>query len=200
MALETVRVTAVIPASADRVYAAWLDSAEHSKMTGGKAAVVPEIGGEHSAWDGYIAGKTLELEPGRRIVQSWRTTDFPLGHSDSRLEVHLLDVGEDACEVTIIHTEIPEGQGAQYDTGWQGHYLVPMKKYFAKPAKPKPAPAKKAAPKKPAKAAKKPAKAAKKPAKKVAAKKAPKKARKKAAKKAAPKKKAAKGAKKARKK
>jgi uncharacterized protein YndB with AHSA1/START domain len=152
MPLETVRLTAVLPASADRIYAAWLDSGEHSRMTGGKASVDPRIGGDYSAWDGYIEGKTLELEPGRRIVQSWRSSDFPLGAGDSRLEVHLLDVPSDqggGCEVTIIHTEIPEGQGAQYEAGWRDHYLEPMRKYFAK-GKPK-----KAGPKKAGKANKK---------------------------------------------
>jgi uncharacterized protein YndB with AHSA1/START domain len=170
MSLESLRVVAVVPASADRVYAAWLDSGEHSRMTGGKALVDPVIGGEHSAWDGYIEGKILELEPGRRIVQTWRTNDFPLGHADSRLEVHLLDV-EGGCEVTIIHTEIPEGQGAKYESGWRDHYLEPMAKYFAKPAR-KPAgrkPAKKKAAKKPTRAGTR--KAAKKPARKRASKK-----------------------------
>ena len=163
MPLETVRLTAVLPASADRIYAAWLDSGEHSRMTGGKAIVDPSVGGEYSAWDGYIEGKTLELEPGRRIVQSWRSSDFPLGAGDSRLEVHLLDV-PGGCEVTIIHTEIPEGQGAQYESGWRDRYLEPMQKYFGK-SKPK----KKAAPKKPKKAPKK-KRVTKKPVPKKAAK------------------------------
>ncbi|HEX8791205.1 MAG TPA: SRPBCC domain-containing protein [Polyangiaceae bacterium] len=173
MPLETVRLTAVLPASADRVYAAWLDSTEHTRMTGGKAVVDPTVGGEHSAWDGYIEGKTLELEPGRRIVQSWRTSDFPLGAGDSRLEVHLLDVPE-GCELTIIHTEIPEGQGARYESGWDDHYFVPMAKYFGKPKpKPKPKPKAKPKPKKAAKPKKKaaPPRKSKKPAKKKAAKK-----------------------------
>lgn len=157
MPLETVRLTAVLPASADRIYAAWLDSMEHSRMTGGKAVVEPRVGGDHSAWDGYIEGKTLALEPGRRIVQSWRSSDFPLGAGDSRLEVHLLDVPA-GCEVTIIHTEIPEGQGAQYESGWRDHYVEPMRKYFGKPAKKSAKPKKKAAPKKVKKlASKKPA-------------------------------------------
>jgi uncharacterized protein YndB with AHSA1/START domain len=154
MPLETVRLTAVLPASADRIYAAWLDSGEHTRMTGGKASVDPRVGGEHSAWDGYIEGKILELEPGRRVVQSWRSSDFPLAAGDSRLEVHLLDV-PGGCEITIIHTEIPEGQGAQYESGWRDHYLEPMLKYFGK-SKPKPKPKKATRPKK--KAAKKKAK------------------------------------------
>jgi uncharacterized protein YndB with AHSA1/START domain len=166
MALETVRISAVIPASADRVYAAWLDSDEHSRMTGGKASVDPRVDGEHSAWDGYVHGKTLELEPGRRIVQSWRSTDFPLGHGDSRLEVHLLEVAG-GTEVTLIHTGIPEGQGVKYGSGWVDHYLTPMTKYFAKSGK---AFARKGASKKASRKAMSKKKAAmpKKPGKKVA--------------------------------
>jgi uncharacterized protein YndB with AHSA1/START domain len=165
MPLETVRVSAVLPASADRIYAAWLDPGEHSKMTGSEASIDPRVDGEHSAGDGYIHGKTLELEPGRRIVQSWRSTDFPLGHGDSRLEVHLLEVAG-GTEMTLIHTGIPEGQGAQYGAGWVEHYLTPMTKYFAKSGKAaakKPA-ARRAAAKKARKAgSKKAKKAAKKP-------------------------------------
>lgn len=112
-------------------------------MTGGKAVVDPQVGGDHSAWDGYIEGKTLVLDPGRRIVQSWRTSDFPLGAGDSRLEVHLRESAQ-GCEITIIHTEIPEGQGARYESGWRDHYLQPMLKYFGKAGKKRPA-AKKAA-------------------------------------------------------
>jgi activator of HSP90 ATPase len=139
-----------------------MDGGEHGRMTGAKATVDPRVDGEHSAWDGYIEGKTLELEPSRRIVQSWRTSDFPLGHADSRLEVHLLDV-PGGCEVTLVHTGIPEGQGAQYERGWHDHYLEPMARYFGKPAKKK---AKKRVAK---------TKAKKKVAKKAAAKKKPKK-------------------------
>lgn len=165
---DTVRISAVVPASADRIYAAWIDSAEHTRMTGSKASVEPHVGGDQSAWDGYVTGKMLELEPGRRIVQTWRSTDFPLGAPDSRLEVHLRDV-EGGCEVAIIHTDIPEGQGAQYEGGWREHYFAPMTKYFGKRAA---RPARKKA-------------AAKKAPKRVSGKKAPSKAKRPAARKAA---------------
>jgi activator of HSP90 ATPase len=151
MPLETVRLSAFLPASPDRVYAAWIDSQGHSKMTGSKAIIDPTVGGEHSAWDGYITGRNVELEPARRIVQTWRSTDFPLGSGDSHLDIHLHEV-DGGTEITIIHAEIPEGQGAQYEQGWRDHYLEPMQKYFAKSA-PKKKPAnRKSAPKKAAKA------------------------------------------------
>ncbi len=129
MGTESIQVSGVINASADQIYDAWLDAHQHSKFTGGTATVEPGIGGKFSAWDGYIQGTTLELEYGRRIVQAWRTTEFPAGSPDSRLEVVLEPIG-DATRVTLRHSEIPEGQGGRYEQGWKEHYLTRMTKFF----------------------------------------------------------------------
>ncbi len=129
MGTESIQVSGVINASADQIYDAWLDAQQHSKFTGGAATVEPGIGGKFSAWDGYIQGTTLELEYGRRIVQAWRTTEFPAGSPDSRLEVVLEPIG-DATRVTLRHSEIPEGQGGRYEQGWKEHYLNRMTKFF----------------------------------------------------------------------
>lgn len=132
MELESIQVSAMIPASPNRIYTAWLDERQHSAFTGGKATIQPWVGGRHTAWDGYIEGTTLELDTGRRIVQSWRTTEFPIGAADSRLEVHLVPVAG-GTEVKIVHTSIPAGQGDKYKKGWREYYLSPMKKFFSDP-------------------------------------------------------------------
>ena len=169
MATDAIRVSSVIQASPDRIYKAWMSSEGHSKMTGSTATVEPRIGGKHSAWDGYIQGEILELEPNKRIVMGWRSSEFPAGSLPSRLEVDLEREGK-ATRVTIVHTEIPTGQGAQYEAGWNDFYFKPMTAHFVATAKPsEPAQKKGATRKTPAKKA--PAKKA--PAKKAPAKKAP---------------------------
>ena len=77
MTYDSLSISEVIPASPDRISAAWLSSAEHSAFTGDKATVEPYVGGKHSSFDGYAVGRTIELQPGRRIVQTWRAEDFP---------------------------------------------------------------------------------------------------------------------------
>ena len=62
----------VLPATPQAIYDAWMSSDGHSAMTGAPATIDPQLGGAFEAWDGYIAGRTLLLESGRRIVQSWR--------------------------------------------------------------------------------------------------------------------------------
>jgi uncharacterized protein YndB with AHSA1/START domain len=61
-------------------------------MTRSEASVSDEVGAELSAWDGYITGRNLELVPGERIVQSWRTTEFTDEHEDSIITLTLEEV------------------------------------------------------------------------------------------------------------
>ncbi len=122
-------ITTVLEASPKRVYEAWMSSKEHGEFTGDKAKIEPRVGGAHSAFSGYITGKTLTLEPYRRIVQSWRATEFPEGSPDSRLELTFEDM-KGKTRLTLRHTEIPEGQGPQFEEGWKENYFQPMAAYF----------------------------------------------------------------------
>ncbi len=122
------QISDVIPATPEAVYNAWLDSDGHSKMTGGPAEASSDVGAEFRAWDGYISGRNLELEPGRRILQTWRTQEFQESDEDSQLEI-TLDSVPDGTELTIKHTKLPD-DGMHYKDGWVEHYFEPMKAYF----------------------------------------------------------------------
>lgn len=135
MATESIRVSGIVPATPDHVFDAWLSGREHSAMTGGKATAGAAVGAAFTAWDGYIWGRNLELERGLRIVQTWRTSEFPKDAGDSRLEIQLEEV-EGGTRVTFIHTELPATQGAGYRDGWRSFYLEPMAKYFEHAGRP----------------------------------------------------------------
>ena len=117
-----------IEASAKAIYEAWLSSEGHSQMTGGEAFVSGEVGASFSAWDGYISGKNIRLEPHTSIIQSWRTTEFAEQEADSRIEV-TLNEQEGFTELTLKHTNLPT-HGEQYRKGWEDHYFIPMQAYF----------------------------------------------------------------------
>ncbi len=122
-------LTSKIPASAQEIYGAWLDSLAHSEMTGSEASMSDEIGAEVSAWEGYISGRNLELVPGERIVQSWRTTKFADEHEDSIVTV-LLEETEDGTLLTLVHSNVPDDQRNYEEGGWESNYFEPMKAYF----------------------------------------------------------------------
>ncbi len=123
-------VSDVIPATPDAIYAAWMSSEGHAAMTGADATVDPGVGTDFTAWDGYITGRTLTLEPGHRIVQSWRTDEFSDTDADSQIEV-LLEPVTVGTRITIHHTQVPDGQLGYEQGGWQESYFDPMKAHFS---------------------------------------------------------------------
>jgi activator of HSP90 ATPase len=128
MALEFI-VSMLFPATPQEIYSTWLSSEGHSKMTGSPASISAVVGGEFDAWDGYIHGKNLELVPGKRIIQSWRTEEFSADEPDSRIEITLEPIGKQT-KLTLRHTNLPP-HGRQYEQGWVESYFDPMKEYFS---------------------------------------------------------------------
>ncbi|OGO25730.1 MAG: hypothetical protein A2136_05040 [Chloroflexi bacterium RBG_16_54_11] len=121
-------ISTIIPATPEEIYRAWLSSEGHSAMTGASAEITDQVGAEFEAWDGYITGRNLELEPGKRLVQAWRTSEFGEDEPDSRLEGALEPVG-DKTKLTLRHTGLSPG-GEQYKQGWVESYFKPMLEYF----------------------------------------------------------------------
>lgn len=125
---ESLTMKKHISATPGQIFNAWLDSDKHSEMTGGEAKCSSEVGGTFTAWDGYIRGRNLELIENKKIVQSWRTTEFDESDEDSLLTIELTE-SENGTELILTHTNIPEGQ-TQYEQGWIEYYFEPMKSYF----------------------------------------------------------------------
>lgn len=122
------RLTEVFPTTPGVLYQAWLNSGIHSEMTGGKARISDQVGEAFEAWNGYIQGKNLELDPPHRILQTWRTEDFDLTDPDSLLEIKFQPQDQSTL-VTIHHTGLPE-DGMRYYQGWIEAYFTPMLEYF----------------------------------------------------------------------
>jgi uncharacterized protein YndB with AHSA1/START domain len=103
-------LTDVIPAAPGQIYDAWLDNGGHTAMTGSAAEAAPTEGASFTAWGGYISGRNLTLEPGRRIVQAWRTTRFTADDPDSQIEVLLEPASQGTrltCTTPTFRTATP---------------------------------------------------------------------------------------------
>jgi activator of HSP90 ATPase len=123
-------ITTTINAKAEAIYNAWLNSEQHSQMTGGEAIVSDKVGGTFSAWDGYIEGKNIELIPFNKIVQLWRTAEFKENEIDSTIELTLEETNGSTL-ITLVHSNLSEA-GEQYIEGWKDNYFTPMAMYFNK--------------------------------------------------------------------
>jgi activator of HSP90 ATPase len=127
--METIKLTKTFKVKPAVIYSAWLSSKTHTGMTGGIAKVNSKLNGKFSAWDEYITGKTIELKENKRIVQHWRTTEFPADAPDSILEIKLLAT-QKGTKLIMSHKNIPAGQSAGYKKGWKDFYFKPMQEYF----------------------------------------------------------------------
>ena len=122
-------LTYTFSCSAKMIYYAWLSSEGHTAMTSAIAHVDPRVGGRFDVYDGYISGKTLELEPPHKIVQSWRTAQFTDQHEDSIIEV-ILDESGGQTVLTLTHKNVPIDQTSSEQGGWEKHYFQRMKQRF----------------------------------------------------------------------
>lgn len=124
-------LSTVLPATPEAIYRAWLDTRRHSAMTSGAAVMSSELGAQVTAWDGYISGTNIELVPGERIVQTWRTTKFSAADPDSTVTVQLQRTAE-GTRLTLIHANVPDGHVGYEQGGWQQFYFEPMRRYFSR--------------------------------------------------------------------
>jgi len=127
--LTTLEQKITVSASPDEVYEAYVNPEKQSEFTKSAATGKPEVGEKFTAWDGYISGKYLELEKGRKIVQEWISTDWPEGYPPSRFELRLKATSK-GTEITVIHSNIPTEQKEDLAEGWNDFYWEPMKEYF----------------------------------------------------------------------
>lgn len=130
--MEKFKISVKLSCDVKQVYAGWLDEKTHAAFTGGsKAKINAKEGGQYTAWDGYISGSNVEIFPYKKIIQTWRTTDFAETDPDSILELSFNHKDEHTT-ITFAHSNIPDGQGNKYKKGWKEHYFPYMKKHFEK--------------------------------------------------------------------
>ncbi len=124
--MKTIRQEVTFGARPEEIFEMLMDSKKHSEFTGEKAEISREEGGKISAYDGYILGQNTEILQNRRIVQSWRGSDWPDGHySSAKFELEEVEGG---TKLTFTQTDVPDDQYDSISDGWIEHYWDKMKK------------------------------------------------------------------------
>jgi uncharacterized protein YndB with AHSA1/START domain len=112
-------------ASPDAVYGVLTGSEAFARMTGGRAADIgKEAGGAISLFGGDIRGRNIELVPGQRVVQAWRSQAWPEGvYSIIRFELRADGRG---TKLVFDQAGHPEEASAMLEGGWHQMYWQPM--------------------------------------------------------------------------
>ena len=130
MKTKTIRQSVLFKASPHEVYEALMDSRKHAGFTGERAEISREAGGRISAYDGYIEGTNLELLPDTKIVQRWRSSEWPDGHySTVTFELKRTTGG---TRLSFTQSGVPEEDYEAKKEGWVESYWEKMKKSLEK--------------------------------------------------------------------
>ena len=134
MQTKDIKKELILPCPPKEAYDAWMDSKKHGEIIDGNAIIDPKVGGKFDLWDGYLIGKTVELDPTKlKIVQEWRddSTDWPEDYF-SKITLEFLPHNNDHTKLVFTHTGIPEKHAKSIEDGWEDYYWKPMKKYLSK--------------------------------------------------------------------
>lgn len=114
-----------IDASPAAVYRVLTGSADFAKMTGGRAAEISkDVGGAASMFGGDIRARNVELVPGKRVVQAWRSHVWPEGvYSIVKFELSPQGKG---TKVTFDQAGHPDEAQKMLEGGWSKMYWEPM--------------------------------------------------------------------------
>lgn len=119
-----------IDASPAAVYGVLTTSADFAKMTGGRAADISnEVGGAVSMFGGDIRGQNVELVPGKRVVQAWRSQAWPEGvYSIVKFE---LSPDGKKTKLSFDQSGHPDEAQKMLEGGWSKMYWEPMNAMLA---------------------------------------------------------------------
>ncbi len=126
-AVPTVRLTRLMPAPREDVFAAWLDAegmrawmcpgdikkteTEIDARVGGKFRIV--MHGEENDYE--MTGEYVEIDPPRRLVLTWV---FSETKDETLLTLEFHERGEET-ELVLIHERISDAESAgNYEKGW----------------------------------------------------------------------------------
>ena len=128
--MKTIKQEVHFDVSMREVYETYVDAKKHAAFSGANVKFEARTGGKFDIWDGELTGENIKLIPGKKIVQKWRSSDWPEGHY-SHLTIDLKPDG-DGTKLVLTQTDIPEDKYDDINSGWHEYYWEPMEKFFKK--------------------------------------------------------------------
>jgi uncharacterized protein YndB with AHSA1/START domain len=113
------------------VWAALTECEKIEEWGGGPCDMSPEENFEFSLWGGEIYGKNIEVVPERRLAQEWFAGNW------EKPSIVTFEVKETSrgCELHLTHKDIPDNEFSEIDSGWDKHYVGPLKELVEANAK-----------------------------------------------------------------
>ena len=117
----------ILNAPPEEVYLALTLPATIQLWSGDKAEMSTEPGSEFSLWEGSIAGRNLEFEEGKKIVQQWYFGD----QDEDSIVTIKLHPHVKGTSVELSHINIPDEVYDEMVEGWEHNYFGALQDFYS---------------------------------------------------------------------
>jgi activator of HSP90 ATPase len=115
-----------IPAPPQDLYLALTNPLTIHLWSGEEAVMSTEPDSEFSLWEGSIAGKNLEFEKDKKIVQQWYFGEQP----EPSIVTIKLHPDKEGTSVELRHTNIPDEAYDDIVEGWMYAYFGSIQEFY----------------------------------------------------------------------
>jgi activator of HSP90 ATPase len=123
--MTPIQYTVRFNATARELYDLYIKPELHAAFTGAPVKIGARTGSRFSAFGGQIWGVMLFADPGRMIVQRWRSTHFLEADTDSIL-ILTFTQESNRGRIDLQHLNVPKQDHAGVTNGWEKYYWKPM--------------------------------------------------------------------------
>lgn len=125
---KTIRQTATFKASPRAVYETLMDSRKHAAFSGMPARIDRRPGGRFATYGSYLEGVTTEIVPNRKIVQFWRSRNWPPFYYS--IVTFALTPVRGGTRLRFTQQGVPNNDYRAKRSGWISQYWKKMKAYL----------------------------------------------------------------------
>lgn len=112
----------------EEIYKALTDVQMASAFTNGPAKIEAKKNGKFELFGGNVHGEFTELVPNKKIVQRWRSKQWPAGH----FSIVTLDIDQqqDHTVIRLKQTDVPQSEAEGTRENWERFYWESIKRTF----------------------------------------------------------------------
>jgi activator of HSP90 ATPase len=126
---KTIQQSVTLPARAAELYRMYLNPKRHAAITGSPVKISAKRGSSFRAFNGALSGKMLFTQPGRMIIQTWRSTGFGRNDLDSTLILTFWPRGKSG-RIQLVHVNVADRDARGVTDGWKKYYWKPWRAYL----------------------------------------------------------------------
>jgi uncharacterized protein YndB with AHSA1/START domain len=126
--MKTIKQTYHINAPIEKVWEALINPEHINGWGGGPAKMTNKKGEKFSLWGGQIHGTNTDVVAPNTLVQQWYGGKW----LQASTATFSLEEEKNGTKVTLLHTDVPDEEAEDIESGWKEYYLGPLKKYVEK--------------------------------------------------------------------